>query len=409
VFSAAQFCNLNNETDRRNAHGSGLGGYHWRFTVSARTSTTDHLARMFCLSIHAGYRCQHAGACCTAGWHIPAESPVVAALELHFGRHSGSAVQGRFLEATESPHAPAILATKQDGACAFFDADHGRLCVIHRDLGERMLPSACRHFPRVTLADARGTWITLSHFCPTAASLLFTPAPLRIVSAPDSLTLSGTAEGLDATAALPPLLRPGMLMDFEGYEAWERACIEVLDTRGPDVNAALAAVHGATREIRQWSPGGEPLRDRVTRILSTFSTTGAPCSTIAADPVADARRHALAVASVPAGLTVPDAAPLPDAHRPDIAPLWREFDDVIRRYLASKLFASWWPYLGLDLMAVVEAIQVHAAVLRRRIALRLDRHDRPREVMLEAIRDTDLLMVHLSDGRALARLITQES
>jgi hypothetical protein len=63
----------------------------------------------------------------------------------------------------------------------------------------------------------------------------------------------------------------------------------------------------------------------------------------------------------------------------------------------------------LDLVAVVAAIHVHAAVVHTRIARQLDRRDTPREFMLQASRDTDLLMVHLSDSRALARLITQES
>jgi hypothetical protein len=278
------------------------------------------------------------------------------------------------------------------------------LCEIHRDLGEHMLPSACRHFPRVTLSDARGTWITLSHFCPTAASLLFTSAPLRVIPAPDHLSLVGTSAGLDATEALPPLLRPGMLMDFEGYDAWERACIGMLDSGGSDVTAALAAVREATQAIRQWSPGGEPLVDRVRRMCG-----GSTYAAVAENPGADARRHALALASVPRGLEVPDSVASADARRRDIAGLCREFDGAIRRYLASKLFASWWPYLGLDLMAVVEAIAVHAAVLRTRIAWQLDRQDTPRAVVFEAIRDTDLLMVHLSDGRTLARLIAQES
>ena len=86
---------------------------------------------------------------------------------------------------------------------------------------------------------------------------------------------------------------------------------------------------------------------------------------------------------------------------------WREFDGVIRRYLASKLFAGWWPYLGLDLRGVVEAI---ARARGRCCARRLRATDRParhgpRRSCFHAIRDTDLLMVHLSDSRALARLI----
>ena len=51
---------------------------------------------------------------------------------------------------------------------------------------------------------------------------------------------------------------------------------------------------------------------------------------------------------------------------------------------------------------------MHDAVLRTNVGRRLDRNETGREAMLEAIRDTDLLMVHLSDYRTLARLIATE-
>lgn len=355
----------------------------------------------FCLSAHTVYRCHHTGACCTAGWHIPAEPPVVAAIDLHFG----SKPKQRLLrDAASSAAQAAILSTEPDGSCTFFEADQGRLCAIHRELGEHLLPSACRQFPRVTLKDPGGTWITLSHFCPTAANLLFVPGPLRVVPAPDALSLHGYAEGLDATNTLPPLLRPGMLMDVAGYHAWERAAVELLDTAGSNVTAALSALHAATAEIGEWSPGGEPLEDVVIEVMRRVP--GAPTLE---DPAEALRRHSLAVASVPRGLTAPPDASRIDPHHPKVTVLCREFDDVIRRYLASKIFASWWPYLGLDLLSVVEAIRVHDAVLRTNVGRRLDRNQGGREAMLEAIRDTDLLMVHLSDYRTLARLLAQKS
>jgi hypothetical protein len=355
----------------------------------------------FCLSAHTLYRCHHTGACCTAGWHIPAEPPVVTAIDLHFG----SQPKQRLLRAATSPAAQAaILSTEPDGSCTFFEADAGRLCAIHRELGEHLLPSACRQFPRVTLKDPGGTWITLSHFCPTAANLLFVPGPLRVVPAPDALSLHGCVEGLDATNTLPPLLRPGMLMDVAGFHVWERCAVEMLDTAGPNVTAALSSLHGATEEIREWSPGKEALEDVVIETMRRAS--GAPALEDAAEAP---RRYSLAVASVPRGLAAPPEAAQIDPHHPKVTALCLEFDDVIRRYLASKLFASWWPYLGLDLLSVVEAIRVHDAVLRTNVGRRLDRSETGREAMLEAIRDTDLLMVHLSDYRTLARLIPQKS
>jgi Fe-S-cluster containining protein len=359
------------------------------------------MSPVFCLSTHAPYRCQHSGACCTAGWHIPAEPPVVSAIEIHFGPDANQ----RLIRARRSSTGePAILSTGPDGACTFFDTAGGRLCAIHRDLGEHLLPSACRQFPRVTLRDPRGTWITLSHFCPTAANLLFVPSPLRIVPAPDAISLSGQAEGLDATNALPPLLRPAMLMDFKGYGEWEACAVELLGAGGPSVNGALAALDLATREIREWCPGRRPLNDVVKQAMQSM-----PASSAAEKPGEDSRRYSLAVAAVPAGLALPwDGSRIHSNHR-DVATLWQEFDDVIRRYLASKLFANWWPYLGLELLSVVDAIRVHAAVLRTSLARHLEHGNTERQAMLEAIRDTDLLMVHLSDSRVLARLIARQS
>ena len=75
---------------------------------------------------------------------------------------------------------PALLGV-QDHVCVFFDAEHGRLCAVQRALGHDALPLACRQFPRVSLRDPRGVSVTLSHYCPTAASLLGSPRPVTIV------------------------------------------------------------------------------------------------------------------------------------------------------------------------------------------------------------------------------------
>jgi len=70
-------------------------------------------------------------------------------------------------------------------------------------------------FPRIVLHDARGTFISLSHFCPTAASLLFeSTGEAVIVQAPAALSDIGELDGLDARHVWPPLLRPNMLMDL---------------------------------------------------------------------------------------------------------------------------------------------------------------------------------------------------
>jgi len=177
-----------------------------------------------CLSFHASYRCRHAGACCRAAWPIPFEDGTVAA------RDAG-------------------------GACTFLD-DALHLCSIHRAHGLQALPVTCRMFPRIVLHDARGTLVSLSHFCPTAASLLFTAAPdVSIVEAPDALAGIGELDGLDARGDWPPLLRPRVLMDIDSYALWEARAVSLL-TRGtiPPIDA-LASLEEVTETICAWVPG----------------------------------------------------------------------------------------------------------------------------------------------------------
>jgi hypothetical protein len=175
--------------------------------------------RARCLSFHASYRCRHAGECCRAGWDIEIEPRVAEAVA------SGRIVP---LIGTAAPFAPLPdggalgPARTSSGDCTFHHHDR---CALHACGSEAMLPSACRHFPRVFLRDARGMLLTLSHFCPTAASLLFDDGPAQVVDAPPGLMLSEPIEGLDARDALPPLVRPDLLSDVAGYDAWEAAVV----------------------------------------------------------------------------------------------------------------------------------------------------------------------------------------
>src|SRR5688500_11735331 len=159
---------------------------------------------VFALSIHADYRCRHSGACCSADWDVPVELPVyrslrsaVAAGQLRVG--SGAApLDPVVVEPGLPDDAAAMLERTNRGDCVFFERP-SHLCVVHRDLGEPALPSTCRHFPRVAVQDLRGTFITLSHFCPTAASMLFRDdVPIEIVSGPVAFP-PGDYDGLVVT------------------------------------------------------------------------------------------------------------------------------------------------------------------------------------------------------------------
>jgi hypothetical protein len=210
------------------------------------------------------------------------------------------------------PDDPVTLATTADGTCVFYDA---RLCAIQRDAGADLMPTACRNFPRVTLRDRRGTFITLSHFCPTAARLLLIAGNIAIVDAPAELTLNGQAEGLDATSVMPPLLRPGMLMDLDGYAEWERQGLSVLNDRLQSASSAVAIIRKATCDVQHWRPGADPL---AARTVAAFGRARR-----------EAPRNRL-------------ATPL---------------EHATKAFLAAHLFASWAAYQQAGLSAVVDAVE----------------------------------------------------
>jgi Fe-S-cluster containining protein len=309
----------------------------------------------YCLSIHSAYACAHSGACCTAGWPIPAEPPLIAALR---DRELGPAwTAERAFEMAGSPDGPLSILRTEAEACAFYERDQCR-CAVHRLAGPATLPTACRNFPRITLTDGRGVFITLSHFCPTAAALLLADRDISIVEAPPSLSLNGTVEGLDATGVLPPLLRPGMLTDAEGYTAWEQEAIDVFNDRRYVARDALAIVSDATDHVCNWRPGAETL---ATRVHDAF----------------DRARGA----------------------RPSPYGSHSRFEHGIKSFLAAHLFASWHAYQDGGLRAAVRAVDTAFVTLGEELAPRLgsgrpEHCRRARAPFIAAVRAADFRLRH---------------
>ena len=358
-----------------------------------------------CLSFHSSYRCRSAGACCTAGWAIPVEVPLYEILRCRYPDE-----RGLFRTDAAMPEGTAAMlgVRAEDGACVFFERDRGRLCRVHRQLGPATLPSACRQFPRVTLRDARGVSISLSHYCPTAAALLFESPQFVTVAAPPSLALAGDVEGLDARDVLPPLLTPGMLTDSGGYDAWEQRAIAVL-ARDGDPGTALHAIAQTTMELQSWRPGCGSLAAEVHRQFDR-----APSSANGrrrADEDADVARVAAVLSAVPNGLSTPGLYP-------DFVAGWQrlrwppEVERAIRAYLAARLFGNWIAYYGRGLHTVVEYLRAAYAVVRMEAVRQQAMTSAaaasaatPWQIATEAIRSADLLLVHLSDPKALARAL----
>ena len=125
---------------------------------------------------------------------------------------------------------------------------------------------------RVVRLDRRGIALSLSHYCPTAASLLVADEPVRVVSADPPLALGEPVEGLDARVALPPLLCPDVLMDLDAYEAWEKAAVtEFSNCRHAEV--ALRRIASATDRLREWRPGGPSLDAALASAFATADET----------------------------------------------------------------------------------------------------------------------------------------
>jgi hypothetical protein len=366
--------------------------------------------RAFCLGHHAAYRCRHSGACCTSNWpiHIEAGPAVVVRTAMADGRLALPTSARTVVEPLRDagnlpPGAVATLATTPSGACAFYDRT-ARRCAVHRELGHHALPSACRHFPRRCLIERGAVFVSLSHYCPTVARMaLRDEGAGGIVAAPESLVGLVHLEGLDARHVLPPLLRPGMLTDLDGYHAWERAAVRILDA-GEAPEAALARVAAMTRDVQAWEPGQVTLSQAVGRAEGDVRG-GAVSADARADPDAIRAAFEVARAAVPAALR-PDEAPddLDAADLRWVAATWPRFARPLGRFLAAHAFGNWCAYLGSGLATVVDALDLALAVVRAEAARRCARQGQPLddEILVKAFRAADLLLVHLADPKALA-------
>ena len=302
-----------------------------------------------CLSFHAAYQCRRSGACCSAGWNIPfdtAELRVVESLSLASGsvRHTESRA----------------MAVMTNGRCSFLggDAAGSHACEIHRAGGHAALPLTCRMFPRIVLHDPRGTFISLSHFCPTAAALLFDDnEEVTIVDAPAALAGSERLDGLDARDVWPPLLRPGVMMDLDSYDLWERFAIAILTHDGVPARLALDTLDHATVRIAAWVPSS----------AMTLEQT---------------------IHDAIAGITLTHAA-LPS------------FESGVKRWLAARAFGSWISYQGNGLRTIVRYLRTCLHTFE----IELARDRRP----LEAVRRADHLIVHESSSQRIANLLNVRS
>jgi hypothetical protein len=292
-------------------------------------------------------------------------------------------------------------------ACVFWAPHPGASCIIHRDLGHSALPLACRQFPRVVLRDDRGVFVTLSHFCPTAASLLAGASGVATVERNAPPYAGAELEGLDATGQLPPLLRPDTLTTFDAVSAWERWTVGLLtDERWP-LEEALAAIVEAGEAVRAWRAGGPGLDSHVVRVLtgvrsnlSTHRSLGVFADDMTSQWVGYAR-DAVPRERRPGWLANP--VDLRRASTPAAGDT-----SILRRYLAARAFGSWALYQGRGLRTWVRALALASALVRA-ASVGEDRQPTGPTDMVERLGAADLVLMHLVDPAALyARLSEDE-
>jgi hypothetical protein len=361
---------------------------------------------VFSLSIHADYRCRHSGKCCSLDWDVPVELPVYRRLTDALSARrlavapAAAGVEPFILGADLPDDAAAIFGRTDAGSCVFFD-HASRLCIVHRDLGAEALALTCQHFPRVAIRDRRGTFVNLSHFCPTAAAMLFrTDVPLAIVDSPPAFPLADydglTVEDDD----YPPLLRPRVLMDYDAYTLWEAHMVGRCRDLAMLPERVLATLERDARLLSAWQPGTRSLQDAVRGLPEDAVEASA---TRSLDESWVLARQCLR--AVPPELQADaDDEGVDEAFVRWVAPRWAHAHAPINRYIASKAFASWTAYQGRGVRTIVHGIAAAVALVRIEAA----RHCRDAArvlddaLLLEAFRSADFVLNHQAIGEELA-------
>lgn len=344
------------------------------------------------LSFHAEYGCQNTGVCCSSGWEIAIEEPIELALRRRLpsaGRRLRNGPDGFAPMSTPPKGCRSAFRRTDAGVCWFRDPER-QDCAIHREFGEESLASACRQFPRVVVLEPSQVSVSLSHYCPTAAALLFREsADFTMVDSPKAFPASWPFEGLDARDAYSPLLRPGVLLGFNGLRRLETEAITLL--LEPDFGTGLFRLDAAMTRIREWTPGHGAVPDFVTAIFRECRQNPA-ASFVPGDP-RPTLRH-----SVPAGVMAPD---LPEfaCLRSGIS---AEVDLALRRYLAARLLAAWVLFQANDLVATARYLRLCVDTVHMFAEAR-DPGEAERDRWVEAIRSADLWLLHLSDPELLAQ------
>ena len=303
--------------------------------------------------------------------------------------------------------AAAVLTPLADGACPAFDRAGGNLCAVQRRLGHERPACGVPALPPRDAARAGCVRVTLSHFCPTAAWMLFRPDVARLDIVADAAGIADRREheGFDARHTIPPLLRPGVATDAGDVPAPGSGISSARWT--PDgLTAEDALARGRTR--RGGAPRVDAGPDHARRPCRARHCRGrradGPGRRGWHMPTARRsrlfRRRPLRCPRTRAA-RVRRTAPRPRTARGS-SPRWARLPRP-SALPGCAAFGAWSAYLGEGLRTQVAMLAVALAAVRVEAAREAAAHARPLDEPLlhAAIRSADLLLHHLSDTAVL--------
>jgi hypothetical protein len=230
--------------------------------------------------------------------------------------------------------------------------------------------------------------------------MLFSEAAVEIIAEPPAFP-DADYDGLIVTPDdLPPLLHPRVLMDLDGYTAWERHMVGRCADVQERPESVVSTLMRDADLLRRWRPGGVTLSEAVWELPHDVAA-GAPQAELG--PSLQMRDEV--IAAVPDDLKpVSDEDGLAQAWTTYVRQEWDEYRAPINRFLAAKAFASWTAYQGRGVKTIVRGLEAALALVRVESARQCRNASRPldRELLLEAFRQSDFALNHLAVGEDLA-------
>lgn len=265
-----------------------------------------------------------------------------------------------------------------------------------------------------------GVFITFTNFCPTAAELLFhEDTQISIIKDDPTFSKNKVWAGHDARKHIPPLLRPNVPMSWETFNLWEKYTVEFLSRKDYSPEEALILLAATLDTARKWDRKTIPLFDFLSKIFEVDSNADPtqmkslvnqlPCGLSKAKvlyiillslinendktylPIIKDFKNIYASKGEPA-----DTESFIADYNKYVKPFWKDFEFPIRRYLISKIFATYYFYQGNGLWSGLYSVITALAALRIHSTLlcTIKQKNLNKVILKKAFGYTDYILLH---------------